>query len=366
MLIALAAVLTAQTGSAPKAMISVNPYQRDAPEGLLRRALPPKDPFILLSENGPTIQYQRTTKHERLSVPLLLPVAANGSVTCHLEQEKLDDLAVLAAAKEAAALACREIISAGKWTPALDRAGKRLAFDYRLRLRFLFRKPWTANQKSRSIVEDVIPSAPMMPMRNVTDIKWYEGYGSNFRLSGFPQVTVDPQLIAEGRPGWAGIVLFKGQDGTFKCAAARRSGDRAFDAKACAEALAVPQPEAASMKPGRYAKAIAVPSEGGIAFIVQDESRQAPARLTAAAKTRLAALVKAKGGNFARAEPRGVVDVQGGVTNCSISRSSGNDAADIALCKELESTGGLLQPATDLYGRPAKGYIAFKDDAATR
>lgn len=362
MLIAFAGLFAAQTGDTPKAMISVNPYQRDAPEGLLRRALPPKDPFALLGENGPTIQYHRTAKHERLSVPLLLPVAANGSVTCQLEQAKLDELADVAAAKEAATLACREILAAGKWTPALDREGRRLAFDYRLRLRFLFRHRMTDNQKSRSIVEDVIPSAPMMPMRNVTDIKWYEGYGSNFRLSGFPKSSVDPQLIAEGRPGWAGIVLFKGQDGAFKCAAARRSGDAAFDAKACAAALAVPQPDAASMRPGRYAKAIAVPTPTGIAFITQDEPAQSPAHFSAAAKIRLAALVKAKGGNFARVEPRGIVDAKGGVTQCSISRTSGSDAADVALCRELESTGGLLLPATDLYGRPSKGYIAPKDD----
>lgn len=336
------------------------------PEHWVREALPPVPRFDLFAPDGPLLSLHRERRIDTLgAVRLDLGIDTDGSVTCALAEEssRIDQWNSEVSRAELAALACEELEARGPWTPALTQAGERLATDYGMSLSFRTRRPWSREEEEGFVGPQIAPAPPMPGPPPFASINWLPNSTmTRLRLTELPMADAAP---ADDVEGWAGLVMMRDGDGSLQCRVVRPSDSKEFERRACKAAQraqgVAPESDFAWH---RYAMVMAVPGEDGPTFVTQAE-RFGDAAIRPDVLTILQEGVAARDGKWDALALRGSVDESGAMQRCIIAETTGNDEADLFVCRTL--TGGIaLTPRSDLFGRPMRGFIRYFADGEER
>lgn len=257
----------------------------------------------------------------------------------------------------AAALAegiCADIKANGQFVPSLDASGNRAGGGLRFGgMAASKRGLWGEGGDNPPLAgPSPAPPAPPAPPNY-----WRTGWHNDqFALSGHRPFVGDWRALADGRINWVGVALSLDPQGKVTCAIAKTSKDPALDAKACKAAAKFDlAPKGPISRVAAQQLMMIYDGKKPTVLLPVQEFR--PAEPTAEGMRALAAILGKPLDRKALAERVDArVDRDGRALDCVVTKSDGNDALDLALCRALTG-GALLTPAQDIYGLTTTSWL---------
>ncbi len=352
MLLTLAAVLaaapvTVPAGEAPQFLrLSMN--SASYIKGAARTAAPAGDDLSWFTPDGATFRAMTTLKGATWTSGTVT-IDASGAVTsCVPGSTGGSGTVVLAEA------ICADIMTNGRFVPALDAAGQRTGGQLRFGgMATTKRGLWGEGGDNPPLVAaSPAPPAPPAPP-NYWRTSWHT---DQFEVRGQRSFLGDRRALAEGRIKWVGVALSLNPQGKTACAVAKSSNDPALDAKACKAAAKFDlAPKGPISRVATQQMMMIYDGNKPTALLPTQEFR--PAQLTDDGARAMASILGKPADRKAlarRVDAR--VDRDGRALDCVVTTSDGNDAQDLALCRAL--TGGtLFTPAQDIYGLTTTSWL---------
>lgn len=151
-----------------------------------------------------------------------------------------------------------------------------------------------------------------------------------------------------------GLVVADPKSGDPECRVIRSSGKPRLDAKACDHVLKKLKPkwDDGVRFPVRRWPLLLAPKGKGFRVVTANDLAQRAAQLETGEQARLEGLWRGQVKATRFVSVRGYLSPQGSALICRISRSSGNDAADVAACR-LFMAEARIAPARDIFGQQA-------------
>lgn len=352
MLLTLAAVLAAAPVTVPAG--EAPPYLRLSMnsasyiKGAARRAAPAGDSFGWLTPDGATLQAMTTLKGATWTSGTVT-IDASGAVTgCVPGSTGSSGMVVLAEA------ICADIMTNGRFVPALDAAGQRTGGQLRFGgMATTKRGLWGEGGDNPPLVAaSPAPPAPPAPL-NYWRTSWHT---DQYAVRGQRPFLGDRRALAEGRIKWVGVALSLNPQGKTACAVAKSSNDPGLDAKACKAAAKFDLAPKGPISRVATQQIMMIYEVNKPTALLPTQEFQ-PAQLTDDGARALAAILGKPVDRKALAERVDArVDRDGRALDCIVTKSEGNDAQDLALCRAL-TAGTLLTPAQDIYGLTTTSWL---------
>lgn len=251
---------------------------------------------------------------------------------------------------------CADLRAKGRFVPALDASGSRVATTLALSGKASDKRGLYGFGGENPPLVSAMPHPPAPP---APPTMWMPSYDmGDYAIVGPREFSGDRRMIANGSITYTGVRLSLDPRGKTSCVVAKSSGDPRSDAKACKVAgkykLADNRP-ASRYKSG--AMVMMVHTGGKPMALLPIAKRGAGPRLNATGTARIAAIIGKPVDDATLAKRISAsVGIDGVATRCSIAASDGNDTADVALCHALKSE-ALFTPAEDIFGLPSAGWL---------
>lgn len=332
-------------------------WRTDAPRDWIRWPQAINDPAQWISESDAAVQHWLAMASPRSdrSLTAMMDIAADGSVAgCMIDPNDRSGAAV----PEPYLGLCDTLRSAMRMRPAIGADGQPLASRFVVSIQFREGRVPTDSPREPLIAEPRLSPAPPPPPPAVPE--WPPTRAS--RLPTAVSLALAPggaAAFARDTPGWAGVWVTSGPDGPITCTVARPSGDARFDRRACEAAsrrgaITYDWPANGRVYPVRTPVHF-VPVDGRPHAIMPVTQWISGATIPATVMERVRALALAAGAAGSPAADLAAlrlsisVDESGAVARCEVTQSSGNDAADAAVCMALRNSDGIV-PGRDIFG----------------
>lgn len=155
---------------------------------------------------------------------------------------------------------------------------------------------------------------------------------------------------------WAGITMTKNPDGELICDTVTSSGSSAFDYQACQAARQGQYELTGSEQPDQHSVELLYVRDGGRAVALPASQQPIPPVATPESLAAVRSALTGAGHALGKLQLLIIVSATGSPLTCSVSETSGSDAADIAACP-LAMTVGRFAPAQDIFGRIHQRYL---------
>ena len=211
-----------------------------------------------------------------------------------------------------------------------------------------------------------VPPPPLIAPPDI--VPWPRGMPPTYAQAtsligdGLPTYGPGPSAIPPNS-AITGVVVRIESGRTTRCQVGRSSGDPMTDTHACELALrATYRSDVFDVSSSAYPLSLPILFVGKgsqIAALLPRSQRATSAQPNSDVIDELAPLVTSKGGELGQIIVRAAVDGQGHAFDCWLTRGSGSDQADLAVCNYLMSS-QRFHPGQDIFGRLAESHIYWQ------